>query len=161
MPLQLETASSATAAKPHASLLAPRRLAIAAASRMMTNASRVHSGRWTPGCWRNETGGAMVRSVVVMLPAEDEDPFAARVTPVGDNAQVAPTGAPVHVSATVPVKPLVELRVAVNVALPPAVTVAVVGVAVRVKSGVPLLPPTPVSATVCGLVASLSIMLRV
>ena len=53
---------------------------------------------------------------------------------VGDRVQVRPAGETELVSATVPVKPFTGATVMVDVAVAPATTVALVGLAVTVKS---------------------------
>jgi len=53
---------------------------------------------------------------------------------VGDRVQVRPAGETELVRATVPVKPFTGATVTVDVAVAPATTVALVGLAVTVKS---------------------------
>jgi len=53
---------------------------------------------------------------------------------VGDRVQVRPAGETELVSATVPVKPFTGATVMVDVAVAPATMVALVGLAVTVKS---------------------------
>jgi hypothetical protein len=85
---------------------------------------------------RMDVGRVMVRAVVLMVPTDVPVPLAVRLTLVGTRLHVESTGAPVQVSATVPVKELVESRPTVTVALLPAVTVLLVGARPRTKSGV-------------------------
>jgi len=73
--------------------------------------------------------------------------------------QVDAVGAPEHASDTVPVKPLTGERLSEYVAVPPAVTVAVVAppeAAAKLKS-----VPVPDRATVWGLPVALSVMVTV
>jgi len=75
-----------------------------------------------------------------------------------ENEQFANAGNPLQVSDTDPVKLLVELIVMVDVAAPPAETVAAPGEAEIVKSGDPKFPSR---GTVCGLPAALSLIVSV
>src|SRR6267154_2678861 len=70
-------------------------------------------------------------------------------------------GAPAQVSATAELKPFVGFTVIVTgVLTAPCATVTVVGAALSVKSG-GVFVPVPVSVTVCGLFAALSVMVKV
>ena len=65
----------------------------------------------------------VVRAVVLMLSAELAAPPLS-VTAAGEKAQLAPAGKPVHVNETVPVKPLLGVRVMRVCVDCPACTVA-------------------------------------
>ena len=110
---------------------------------------------------RNRSGTVRLRAVVVTVPVDVAGVVPLITTLLGESVQVDPIGAPVQLRETDPLKPLSPARVAVNVALAPAVTVAVVGVASEKSGVVPPPPPMPLSATVCGLEASLSARLNV
>jgi hypothetical protein len=101
----------------------------------------------------------MVRMVVTTAPA-DIAPVAVGVTVEGVSVQVESTGAPAQVNATGVVKPLSPVTVTVKLAVLPAATLAVVGITVMPKSGLPVVP-VPVRTAVCGLPASLSVTLNV
>src|ERR1700730_16907063 len=76
-------------------------------------------------------------------------------------AQLDFAGAPVQVSATAELKPFVGFTVIVTgVLTAPRATVTVVGAALSVKSG-GVFVPVPVSPTICGLPAALSVMVKV
>ena len=97
--------------------------------------------------------------MVTIVPA-DVTPLDVGVTDVGLSEHVEPAGAPVQVSATADVKLFRPVTVTVVFAVDPAATLSVVGDAAIVKSGV-VPVPVPVSAAVCGLLASLSATLKV
>jgi hypothetical protein len=101
----------------------------------------------------------MVRAVVTTAPME-VTPAEVGVTFAGVSVHVEPSGAPVQVNATGVVKPLSPVTVAVKFAVPPATTLAVVGFTATLKPGFEVIP-VPDSATVCGLLASLSATLNV
>jgi hypothetical protein len=83
------------------------------------------------------------------------------VMEAGLRAQEDFAGAPAQVSATAELKPFVGFTVIVTAVLTaPCATVTVVGAALSVKSG-GVFVPVPVSPTVCGLFAALSVMVRV
>jgi hypothetical protein len=97
---------------------------------------------------------------VVATVAVEVAPLGVGVTVDGVSLQLAPSGAPAQVNATGVVKPPSPVTVTVMLVLPPAATVAVVGAAVRVKSGLELIP-VPERVAVCGLLVSLSATPRV
>ena len=70
---------------------------------------------------------AVVFTVMVVVPAPP-------ATVAGLKLAVAPAGSPLTLGVRVPVNPFTAAIVTVYVVLPPAVTVCVAGVAVRVKS---------------------------
>jgi hypothetical protein len=115
--------------------------------------------------WRNgnvgmrseDCGTANVGAVVVTL-IDDVTGVtpSAGVTEAGVGVQVTVAGAPVQVSATAELKPPTGVTVAVTLPGLPCVRVNVAA-AVSVKSGVVTATPLPLSATVCGLVESLSV----
>jgi hypothetical protein len=83
------------------------------------------------------------------------------VMEAGLRAQAEFAGAPAQVSATAELKPFVGFTVIVTgVLTAPCATVTVVGAALSVKSG-GVFVPVPVSPTVCGLPAALSVMVNV
>ena len=113
-PLQLLKASTETTAKPQASFLAPWRVVIQALSKARTSAHSTQRRGQLCGPGRKETGGASIpRAVVTRLAVGVWEPFAARVSLLGETVQVELSGAPVQLNVTVPVKPLTEVRVAV------------------------------------------------
>jgi hypothetical protein len=81
------------------------------------------------------------------------------VTDVGVTVQVERFGAPAQSNATVPVNPFMGVMVTLKLSVPPAVTFCVVVGPVSPKSGG--FVPVPVSVTVCGLPAALSVMVKV
>lgn len=169
-PLQLVSESISSAAKVHASFrTAPirriiqtksARLRPTIASAAFQVPSQIPGGIPIVGRdpMRNAIAGAE-RAVVTIVPAEGA-PLVVGVTEVGFSEHVEPAGAPVHVSATADVKAFRPVTVTVVFAVAPAATLTVAGDAAIVKSGV-VPVPVPVSAAVCGLLASLSATLRV
>jgi hypothetical protein len=115
-----------------------------------------------PRVGRDPMRNAMVGVVraVVAIVAVDVAPVGVGVTDAGLSEQVEPAGAPVQVSATAVVKPLSPATVTVVFAVAPAAMLSVAGEAATVKSGF-VDVPVPVSAAVCGLLASLSATLKV
>jgi len=165
--LQLLKVSATSAVPTQASLRRLRRKATRSTKASRLHAPRLHASRIQrpcvpPGLVGNQKGTAKPRAVVVTVTVEVAGVVPLIDTLLGASVQVEPIGAPVQLIDTVPLKPLSPVTVAVTVVLLPAVTVAVAGVA-SVKSGVepPPLPPVPLSATVCGLEASLSAMLNI
>src|SRR5215469_6318609 len=92
-------------------------------------------------------------SVVVTVRVEITE-LAPTVTELGESPQFAWTGEPLQVSDTVPVKSLIAVIVMVDVAEPPAETVAALEEAEIAKSG-----KFPDRGTVWGLPAALSLIL--
>ena len=78
--------------------------------------------------------------VAVNVSVEVTVPFAGGVTRLGENAAVTPLGNPDALSVVAELKPLTLVTVMVLGAVPPWLTVTVLGEALTVKPGVP--PPT-------------------
>jgi hypothetical protein len=165
-PLQLVSESINSAANVHASFRAtPIRLPIHTKSARLI-AIRARAPFQTPGripavgceSIRNAIAGA-VRAVVTIVPAEVA-PLDVGVTELGFREQAEPAGAPVHVNATADENAFRLVTVTDVFAVDPAAMLSVVGDAAIVKSGV-VPVPVPVSAAVCGLLASLSATLKV
>jgi hypothetical protein len=70
------------------------------------------------------------------------------VVVAGLKLAVTPAGKPLAVNETAPANPLVRVRVSVLVPLAPRFTVKLVGLAARVKSGVPAVPTVKVMVAV-------------
>src|ERR1700719_2496618 len=98
--------------------------------------------------------------MVVTTAPVDIAPVAVGVTVEGVNVQLESTGAPAQVNGTGVVKPLSPVTVTVKLAVLPAATLALVGITVMPKSGLPVVP-VPVRTAVCGLPGSLSDTLSV
>ena len=156
-PLQLVSESVSRAAKVHASFRAvPIRRSIHASEARLRAISASAPVQMPDLGWdliRNAMPGE-VRAVVVIV-AVDVAPVEVGVTELGLTAQDEPAGAPLQVRATTEVKPFKPVTVTVVVAVPPAAMLRVAGEAATEKSGVAVVP-VPVSAAVCGLLASLS-----
>lgn len=88
--------------------------------------------------------GITEEAVVAMLRETLEGVVPLRVTDDGVTVHVDWAGAPEHVSVTVPLNPSSGDACSVSVAVPPAVTVSVLLVALSVKSW-----PVPLRAAVC------------
>ena len=149
-PLQPERDRIASRPKAKASLRVVRRVAVQAASRARKRLNRPHTpmGKRGPDGRRN-SGGGTVSAVVLSEPLIVAVPLDAGVTLVGVNVHVEPPGAPVHAAVTAEEKPFREVTVRVNMAVWPAVMVAVGGEATIEKSGVALVP-VPESRICCG-----------
>lgn len=149
-PLQLVKKSSESKPNPNANLLVTRRVAVQKARRAKARLKNPHNQPGKRKGVRNKSGGgARVRTFVVMVPLDVALAFAAGVTLVGASVQVENAGAPVQVSATVPVKLVMEVTLTVKLAVAPAAAVPEAGCTETVKSGVPEAVPVPVSVTVC------------
>ena len=164
-PLQLVSESVSSAANVHASFRAVPIRRIVHTNEARLRASRTSAAVQVPGIlfdqfeWmRNAIAGAF--RAVVTMDAVDVAPVEVGVTELGLSEHDEPAGAPEQVRATAVVKPFKPVTVTVEVAVAPAATLTAAGAVAMLKSGV-VPPPVPVSVAVCGLLASLSVTLRV
>ena len=148
--------SSPTQKQPILSFLAFLSLIPTATRAIPSNASQ----NANKGLMRSRPNGGARRAepAVVEIVNVEVAGLAPTVTGLGENKQPANAGNPLQVSDTEPVKPLRELIVRVDVADPPAETVAVLGEAEIVKSGGAKFPSR---GTVCGLPAALLLIITV
>jgi len=116
-------------------------------------------GRPGPGVRSFPPGGREVRTVVETIKVELAGEVPLGVMDEGDDEQVESAGRPLQLSVTAELNPPKGVTVTVTSPALPATTVAEVGLTARAKSK--LVPPTPTSATVCGLLAALSVKTRV
>ena len=141
-PLQLLRASAASTARPHANFLLARRDAMSDAA--MSVSTRAVGPRTPIGkLGRNGEvgiGGAIVRTVVLMVPDEVTAVVPEGVTLVGESVQVEAGGAPEQASEVAAEKPFREETETVKAALEPATTLSVAGVMEIEKSGVVEMP---------------------
>lgn len=93
--------------------------------------------------------------MVLMVKVEVAEPLVPGVTEEGDAEQVVSAGRPLQPSETAKLYPDPVLTVTVTLVLFPATTVAEVGLKVKPKSA-----PAPVSVTDCGLLAALSVTVK-
>ena len=101
----------------------------------------------------------MERAFVTTV-AFDVVPLADGVTDAGERVHVEFSGPPEQVKATGETNPFRPVTVTAKVVVPPAATVAEVGVTVRLNGAVDEMP-VPVRTAVCGELASLSATLSV
>ena len=100
-----------------------------------------------------------MREVVVTLAVKFVAEVALKVSVAG-TVQVAPVGAPVHVSEAVPLIPAPPIE-SEYWAVAPAATVAELEPPDAIPRPTPGAAPIPVSVTVCGLLGALSVIVRV
>src|SRR6202040_1083263 len=139
--------------------LVPWRCAIQAAN----NASKSTTGHTVGyrGLMRNEPGGgAIMERAFVATVAVDAVPLADGVTDAGERVHVEFSGAPEQAKATGETNPFRPVTVTAKVVVPPAATLAEVGVTARLNGAVDEMP-VPVRTAVCGELASLSATLSV
>jgi hypothetical protein len=156
VPVQLASVTIESSANPQIALRAarPENLEIPKIAKARIPNIAIHAG--VDGTLGHDAGvEANTPLLVAIVTVADTEPFAAGVSGFWVNVHIESPGREAQLSKTAEANPSIELTVIVVVAVPWVLTVAEDGDAVTVKSG-PVATPLPESATVWGLVESLS-----